>query len=97
VGDAARARQGAERARRTTPLHAEAARSGDMGFTYGRYEQAPDGEAGPHVRVWARARAGAGKGAVERNAAKRWSPRNITKARSNTKARRKTINRGARG
>lgn len=70
VGDAARPRQGAERTRRTTPLHAEAARSGDLGFTYGRYEQAPDGEAGHYVRVWSRTRSGTWKVAVEVTAPK---------------------------
>lgn len=58
VGSAARARQATERARRTAPLHAEAARSGDVGFTYGRYEQAPDAESGHYVRVWSRTRSG---------------------------------------
>jgi ketosteroid isomerase-like protein len=71
VGDAARARQGAERARRTTSLHAEAARSGDVGFTYGRYEHAPDDETGHYVRVWSRTRSGAWKVALEVTAPKR--------------------------
>jgi len=71
VGEAARARQGAERARRTTPLHAEAARSGDLGFTYGRYERAPDAETGHYVRVWSRTRSGQWKVALEVTAPKR--------------------------
>lgn len=64
VGDAARAHQAVERGRRTIPLHAEAARSGDLGFTYGRYAQAPEGE-GHYVRVWSRTRSGTWKVALE--------------------------------
>ena len=71
VGDAARARQRVERGRRTAPLHAEAARSGDVGFTYGRYEHAPDDEAGHYVRVWSRRRSGKWLVALEVTAPKR--------------------------
>jgi len=72
VGIAARERlTNVERARQTTPLHAEAAKSGDLGFTYGKYEHAPNNESGHYVRVWSRNRAGAWKLAVEVTAAKR--------------------------
>jgi hypothetical protein len=72
VGDAAQERLSTiERARRTTPLRAEAARSGDLGFTYGKYENAPNGESGHYVRTWSRNRAGTWKLAVEVTAARR--------------------------
>jgi hypothetical protein len=60
-----------ERARRTTPLHAEAARSGDFGFTYGKYDAATNDESGHYVRVWTRTRAGEWRLGVEVTAAKR--------------------------
>ncbi len=71
VGDAARQRQREERGRGTATLHAETARSGDLGYTYGRYEHAPGGEAGHYVRVWSRTRAGQWKLALEVTAPKR--------------------------
>ena len=71
VGDAARARQRVEHARRTTTLHAESARSGDLGFTYGRYEHAPGDETGHYARAWSRTRSGKWVVALEVTAPKR--------------------------
>jgi ketosteroid isomerase-like protein len=65
VGDAARRRQTDERERRTSPLHADTARSGDLGFTYGTYDNAPGGERGHYVRAWSRTKSGAWRLAVE--------------------------------
>ena len=65
VGDAARRRQREESARKTSPLHAEAARSGDLGFTYGKYEFASGAEHGHYVRVWTRTKSGVWKVALE--------------------------------
>ncbi|HEV3138931.1 MAG TPA: hypothetical protein VGY57_00375, partial [Vicinamibacterales bacterium] len=51
-------------------LNAEAARSGDLGFTYGRYTLTGGDEAerGHYVRVWTRARSGQWKLALDVNA-----------------------------
>lgn len=66
LGDAARRRlTEVEGGRRLEPLHAESARSGDLGFTYGRYALVAGGEAGHYVRVWSRTRAGAWQLALE--------------------------------
>ena len=58
-----------ERARTTESLHAEAAKSGDLGFTYGRY--ALKDESGHYVRVWTRTRGGKWQVAFEVTAPRR--------------------------
>ena len=50
-------------------LNAEAARSGDLGFTYGRYTLTGDpAERGHYVRIWTRNRSGQWKLALDVNA-----------------------------
>ena len=71
VGDLARRRLADEGSRRIEPLHAEAAKSGDLGFTYGRYAAAGGRETGHYVRVWSRTRGGAWRLALEVTAPRR--------------------------
>jgi ketosteroid isomerase-like protein len=72
VGDAAVRWLASSADRRMTgeSLNAEAARSGDLGYTYGRYTLTPsdpagDPERGHYVRVWTRTRSGQWKLALE--------------------------------
>ncbi len=47
------------------PLGAEAAASGDLGYTWGEYEAAPSGKRGHYLSIWKRQRDGSWKVAAD--------------------------------